>query len=144
MQGYAPKATASNYSSRNSLIASAIYNTMSPATSVTITSLSQGVHRDNVEKGFYDTPKEEVDRLSAFVANVHGETSELWEAVRKGTLREPCDKNCGLTNMEEEMADIIIRVLDTAGFFGLDIGEAIRKKLEYNRTRPRRHGGKLA
>jgi NTP pyrophosphatase (non-canonical NTP hydrolase) len=46
--------------------------------------------------------------------------------------------------MEEEMADIIIRVLDTAGFFGLDIGEAIRKKLEYNRTRPQRHGGKLA
>jgi hypothetical protein len=46
--------------------------------------------------------------------------------------------------MEEELADIIIRAMDTACVFGLDIGNAVKLKHEYNKTRPHKHGGKLA
>lgn len=39
-----------------------------------------------------------------------------------------------------EMADSIIRALDICGGIGLDIEEAVRVKMDYNATRPRRHG----
>lgn len=84
--------------------------------------------------------------------NLVGETSELWEAFRKSTLDKPCDKTEGmealtgetLTNMEEEVADIVIRALDLAAKFGVDISKAVRVKHAYNRSRGFRHGGKIA
>lgn len=42
-----------------------------------------------------------------------------------------------------EMADIIIRVLDAACAYGIDIDKAIAEKVAYNRTRPYKHGGKV-
>jgi len=49
-----------------------------------------------------------------------------------------------LVCVEEELADIIIRALDTAAAMGLRIGDAIKAKHEYNLTRSHKHGGKLA
>lgn len=42
-----------------------------------------------------------------------------------------------------ELADVIIRVLDMCGYWGIDIEEAMRLKMAFNRTRESRHGGKL-
>lgn len=88
------------------------------------------------------------ERVPSFVANLHGEVSELWEAYRNGALWDPCDKAEKmvepLTCMEEELADIVIRALDTAVAGSVDIERAVRVKLLYNRTRPHRHGGKVA
>lgn len=85
-------------------------------------------------------------------ANIHGEVSELWEAYRRHTLNDPCDKAeemeavglPALTCAEEEVADIIIRTLHTAGILGIDVGRALRVKHAFNKTRPYRHGGKKA
>jgi len=41
-----------------------------------------------------------------------------------------------------EFADIVIRVAHYAGSLGFDLESAIEVKMEYNRTRPYRHGGK--
>jgi NTP pyrophosphatase (non-canonical NTP hydrolase) len=41
-----------------------------------------------------------------------------------------------------EMADIVIRVMDYCGYAGIDLEKAIAEKMEYNRTRPFKHGGK--
>ena len=49
-----------------------------------------------------------------------------------------------LTCLEEELADIVIRCLDTAETFGVDLERAIEAKHAYNGSRPRKHGGKLA
>ena len=43
-----------------------------------------------------------------------------------------------------ELADVIIRVLDLCGRYGIDIEAAIREKHAYNLTREHRHGGKKA
>jgi len=66
-------------------------------------------------KGWYDQPETDDQFIARFVANTHGELSELWEAHRKDQLNAPCDKDAGLSYLEEEMADIIIRTLDACG-----------------------------
>lgn len=43
-----------------------------------------------------------------------------------------------------ELADCIIRILDIAQHIGLDMASLISEKMEYNRSRPYRHGGKVA
>ena len=41
-----------------------------------------------------------------------------------------------------ELFMLIIRVLDLAEYYGIDMGEAIAQKHAYNLTRPYKHGGK--
>ena len=112
--------------------------------------MSERVYQNAISKGFKDgitkTP------VAELIANIHGETSELWEAYRNSQLNSPCDKaeemkaaNVEpLTCAEEEIADIIIRALDTARDIGIDVGRAVLTKAAFNATRSTRHGGKLA
>ena len=118
-----------------------------------LNALSKAAYDNAVFKGFHDNDPlmDEVDLYGKWTANLHGEVSELWEAARKGNLLEGCDKHDdmveqfqdSLTCEEEELADIIIRVLDTAGARGINIGRAVNLKMAYNATRPHMHG-KLA
>ncbi len=41
-----------------------------------------------------------------------------------------------------ELADVVIRVADLCGLYGIDLDEALEAKMAYNKTRPYRHGGK--
>lgn len=111
--------------------------------------IAEHVNNTAREKGFKDrgTPP-----LSEHVANIHGEVSELWEALRRQQLDKPCDKAekmrehgiPELTCVEEELADIVIRALDTARDMGVDIARAVEAKDAYNQTRDYRNGGKVA
>lgn len=96
-------------------------------------------------KGFHDDGAT-VD-MSVQCANLHGEVSELWEAYRVDALHEECGKTIDgasiLTCLEEELADIIIRVLDVAHDNGVDIDSAVRRKMAYNATREHKHGKKV-
>ena len=87
-----------------------------------------------------DKPGMTIGRIAEFVANLHGEASELWEAARKNKLHEPCDKPVQLSCAAEELADIVIRCMDTAVALGVDLGAAIAIKARFNQTRPRMHG----
>lgn len=71
-------------------------------------------------------------KIPAILALIHSEVSEALEAFRIGD-RE---------NFEEELADVIIRVLDCAGGLDLDMEAAVASKIEKNRSRGYRHGGK--
>ena len=82
-----------------------------------------------------------------FIGNLHGECSEAWEEARKPdfepkrTYYRPDGKPEGLPS---ELADLIIRICDTAETFGIDLERAVEEKMTYNVTRPYRHGGKRA
>lgn len=116
--------------------------------------MAENVEANAVEKGFRRAGRvDDREAVAVFVSNEHSEVSELWEAYRAGKLHEPCDKSAKmetlgigpLTSAEEELADIIIRALDTARALGINnIGRAVLRKHAYNTTRPKLHGGKLA
>jgi NTP pyrophosphatase (non-canonical NTP hydrolase) len=79
-------------------------------------------------KGWHDEKKE----TGTLLALIHSEVSEALEADRKGNTE----------NFVEELADVCIRVFDLCGSRGIDLEAAITKKMEFNRTRSYKHGGK--
>jgi NTP pyrophosphatase (non-canonical NTP hydrolase) len=79
-------------------------------------------------KGWHDDPRE----MGTVLALIHSEVSEALEADRKGDQE----------NFEEELADVCIRIFDLCGSSGIDLEKAIQKKMERNKGRSYKHGGK--
>jgi NTP pyrophosphatase (non-canonical NTP hydrolase) len=113
----------------------------------TIREWQKNAYEQAKKSGFHESEMAHPD-IATFLINLHGEVSEAWEAYRAGNLDKPCDKADRmiepLTCLEEELADIVIRALDTAETFGVDLERAMRVKHAFNGTRPPKHGGKLA
>jgi NTP pyrophosphatase (non-canonical NTP hydrolase) len=117
-----------------------------------INDLSKCVHALAVAKGWHTSDESDRQFIARSVANFHGEVSELWEAFRDNKLEQPCDKaekmrelcSMALSCEREELADIIIRVLDYAARRHIDIAQAVYIKHLYNASREYRHGGKAA
>lgn len=93
--------------------------------------------RINEAKGWHDPAP--TDPQSAL--NVHEEVSELGRYFRDDPSL-PSPKIAGFLGVEEEGADILIRVLSWYRRTGWRLGQAMIAKLEYNATRPHRHGNK--
>jgi len=100
--------------------------------------LQAEAHRIAVEHGWWEADRSAGEALMLMVT----ELSEAMEAWRDGSPASA--KIPGFSQVEEELADTIIRILDFAGGQDLDIEGALRAKMAFNESRPYRHGGKLA
>ena len=81
--------------------------------------------------------------MAEFIALTHAELSEALEEARDGHGMTEVYRNANSPKPEGvpiELADAIIRIADFCGLHGIDLEAAIEAKMEYNRTRPRRHG----
>lgn len=94
------------------------------------------VHSIAVEKGWWEQERNQAE----MIALMHSELSEALEGMRHGN--QPSDHIPAFSAVEEEMADVIIRIMDFAHGGGFNISEALLAKLAFNRTRPHKHGGK--
>lgn len=74
------------------------------------------------------------------IALMHSELSEALEAIRKGNPQS--EKIPEFTELEEELADVVLRIMNFGCQLNLRIAEAIIAKDEYNTNRPYKHGGK--
>jgi len=92
--------------------------------------------REINEANGWDCPKPEdwdhLHRIPTFLCLIHEEVSEALMGFRIDD-RE---------NVAEELADVLIRVLDLACGLEIDLDEEVRQKLTKNRRRGIRHGGR--
>lgn len=98
--------------------------------------VQRDVHQIAVEHGWWKDDR----RAGELIALIHAELSEGLEAIRAGN--PPSDHIPEFSGLEEELADVVIRIMDWAGGQNLRVAEALLAKIQYNRSRPYRHGGK--
>ena len=115
---------------------------------------------DNAElHGFHEEGAN--NNIPTQIANIHGEVSEAFEEYRKpgfdpkeirfhckehgvsGCKYDDCwrfPENHKPEGFSMELSDILIRVMECAHHYGIDIEKCVSLKHEYNLKRPFRHG----
>ena len=98
--------------------------------------LSAVLHENAREKGFWNGEYTN-DKVGNKLALVHSEVTEILEAIRKSH---------GSEKVVEEMADVIIRLLDIYAAMRNEeqvlhsLDEVLEAKINKNKERPRLHG----
>lgn len=102
--------------------------------------VSDQVHYIARNKGFWDCflGSGQPEILATKIALMHSELSEALEEIRKTgvSIQERDEK------IAEEFADVIIRIMDTASYMGIQdrLGAVIVEKSRKNAGRPHMHG----
>lgn len=99
--------------------------------------LCEDCHKNSKEHGFWDKERNRAEMLMLMVS----ELSEALEYMRHGD--GPSDHIDGFSGVEEELADVLIRIFDFAGGHKLNLGDALSAKIRFNQTREQMHGKKF-
>lgn len=114
---------------------------------MTIRELTRSAHENAKAKGFYDKPR----NFGEQIALIHAELSEALEADRDESYcilgtEEVLETNANdykariKGTVEEELADVVIRVADMAAYLDIDLEAHIIAKMKFNATRENKHG----
>lgn len=102
-----------------------------------LTSLAKAIHDNARSHGFWDAERNFAEMLMLA-------TSELAEALEEHRNNKPAVYFVGTSPKPEgvavELADCIIRCLDTLYSLGVDIDDVVAQKMAYNAGRPHMHG----
>ena len=99
-----------------------------------LNAIAQNVNQNAWNKGFHKAGQSIEEKFPRWCMLIVSEISEAMEAHR-------CQE--GQERIAEELADAVIRILDTAYAMGLSIGGAVHTKIMTNQNRPKLHGNKL-
>jgi len=132
-----------------------------------INELAREIYENNKAKGFYDSPKNigemlclihsevsealECDRKNKYYTDLLSRQRQHGEGEKTRTLYESLDiladnmffesfEKLVKDSFEDELADVMIRVMDLAAYKGIDIEKHILLKMRYNSLRPHKHG----
>ena len=117
---------------------------------MTLTNWLDRAHQTSVDKGWWDAHlgNKKGRNVPEMLCLIHSEVSEALEEYREGRMRIWYDTEGDKPDKPEgfpvELADILIRVFDLAKAWDIDLTYALNLKMDYNDTRPHRHGGKYA
>lgn len=107
-----------------------------------INQLVKSSYNNAKDHGWHDQPR----TVGDLIALMHSELSEALEEHRNGRAPTEIYYNPDKPDKPEgipiELADCIIRIFDFCGLHGIDLQEALNIKMQYNITRPYRHGNK--
>lgn len=123
---------------------------INPEWCMTFAEMQRRAHANSKGHGFWDhvLPLSEqvlssqslTDFKLSRITLMHEELSESVRGIRKALM----DDKLPHRKMEEvELADCIIRIMDYAGGFNLDVAGALIEKMEFNKGRERLHGDKV-
>jgi NTP pyrophosphatase (non-canonical NTP hydrolase) len=109
-----------------------------------IKDLCKQAHNLAKEKGFWDLYENGTviqRNIPELLMLIVSELGEACEALRKNNKQDKSYNTVWKKDtFEDEISDVFIRLGDMCEALGIDIEWQIEKKMEYNKTRPHKHG----
>ena len=125
-----------------------ITNGTGGAASYNLNTLRDAIYQDAVAHGLWEDADMHAEKYAQMVGS--GIESEMRMHMKNccasGLVMNEAEEMYGAAEcddcdaMIEELADTIIMCLSAAGYLGIDIDAAVKKKMEINKARPWKHG----
>lgn len=113
-----------------------------PTDSKSLAEMAAEVREVNISKGWRRADGSSDRTVGDDTALLASEVFEAFEQWREIGFAERTRENGKPDDFGSEMADVLIRLLDTCDRRGVDLAAEYERKLAFNRTRPYLHGGK--